>query len=124
MMKATNDATVLGGDFADAVRRILPRSPKKDLGEVTIEPAAPGVLRLSSFYASMEVPAKGSWTDAVAVSGRFLRNLVVGDPPLAIRLVYFGGTLTLNGTSITASAVTGADAARKPRHVPTSRLGR
>ena len=124
MMKATNDATVQGGDFADAVRRILPRSPKKDLGGVIISPASPGILRLSSFYASMEMPAEGSWTDAVAVSGRFLRNMVAGDPPLAIRLVYFGGTLMLNGTSITASVVSDTDAARKPHYVPTNRLGR
>jgi len=55
-------------------------------------------------------------------SGRFLRNVVVGDPPLAIRLVYFGGTLMLNGTSITASAVSDADAARKPHYVPPTAL--
>jgi hypothetical protein len=119
MMKAANDTTVAGRDFAAAVHRILPTSRKnkrKDLGGVTIALASPGVLRLTSFYASVDVPAEGTWTDAIAVSGRFLWNLVEQNSPLAMRLVYFDGTLTLNSTSITASTVSGMDAARKPRN--------
>jgi len=53
-MKAANDTTVVGQDLAAAIHRILPTSRKnkrKDLGGITIAPVAPGVLRLTSYFA-------------------------------------------------------------------------
>jgi hypothetical protein len=79
---------------------------------------------LTSFYASMDIPANGMWTEPVHVSGRFLRNIVIGSPLPAVRLVYAGGTLALNDTRISASIVQDESAARRPRYVPTRRLGR
>ncbi len=105
MMKAVNDTTVSGQDLVEAISLILPIAKKKDLGSVVISPASPAVVRLASFNASMDIPAEGVWTDAVSVSGLFLRNIITTDLPAAVRMIYFGGTLTLNGTSITASAV-------------------
>jgi hypothetical protein len=124
MTQSVNHVTVVGRDFAVAVRRLLPCSPRKDLGGLTIEPAATGIVRLASFYASEELFAEGIWSDPVMVSGRFLRNIVVGDPPAAVLLTYAAGTLTVNGTAVTASLVPDEGGARKPQYVPSNRLGR
>jgi hypothetical protein len=123
-MRARNDVTIAGLAFATALRRILPRSPKKDLGGVTVAPAGPGMVKLSGFYADADVPAEGVWTDTVSVpGGRFMRSLVLGDPPAAFRLVFFDGLLAVNGATVTAHALAPDDGARSPHQVPTARLG-
>jgi hypothetical protein len=65
-MRATNDITIPGADFAAAIRRILPRARKKDLGGVSTAPAGAGLVLLSGYFASAIVPAEGTWTDTVA----------------------------------------------------------
>lgn len=118
-MKAANDTTVVTRDLAAALRQILPlarRNTKKDLGSVTIAPAPSSALRLTSFFASVDVPAEGEWTDTISVSARFLSNLAKTNPPRVLRLLYFDGTLALNNISITASTVSAMEAVRKPRN--------
>lgn len=122
-MQAANDVTIDGRAFAAAVRSILPRSPKKDLGGITIASAGAGTVELAAFFASAKVTAEGTWTYTVEVSGRFLRGIVTGDPPPAFRLVFFGGMLSLNTTTITAQRIEPEGGARSPAYVPTNRLG-
>jgi hypothetical protein len=124
-MRAANDITISAADFAAAIRSILPRARKKDLGGVAIAPAGAGLVRLSGYYASATVPAEGTWTDTVTIpAGRFMRGLVIGNPPPAFRLVFFGGLLAVNGATVTARAMDrDGDTLRPSEGVPTNRLG-
>jgi hypothetical protein len=122
-MQVLNDVTIRGTDFAGAVRRILPRQRAGQLGYVVIGPAALGALRLEGFYAVAEVPAEGTWTDAVALNARLLRGFALGRPPAVFRLVFFGGRLAINGSTIGASRATPDALAVPPSYVPTNRLG-
>jgi len=126
-MLTANGITVSGQDFSEAIRQILPtgrKAGKSDQGEVAIMEISPGILRLTSFHATMEMPGDGTWTDAVAVSALFLWQLAAKSPPSVFHLVFFDGTLMVNGTSVTGRIIANAQEIRKPRHVPTNRLGR
>ncbi len=122
-MRAANDVIISGAAFADAVRHILGRSRVKDLGDVVLRPGAAGTIEMEAFYASATVEAEGNWADIVTISGRFLRNFVVGNPPATFRLVFFDSVLAVNGTSISASALPPDHLAREPAYKPTNRLG-
>src|ERR1019366_5674714 len=105
-MQPLNTMAVRGADFAGAVRRILPRQRAGQLGYVVISPAAPGAVRLEGFYAATEVAADGTWSDSIAVNARQLRGFALGKPPAVFRLVYFGGRLAINGSTIGAHVAT------------------
>ena len=124
IMQAGNDITIRGADFAKAVRRILPRQRAGQLGYVVISPAAPGMVRLEGFYAATEVAADGAWSDPVAVNARQLRGFALGKPPATFRLVFFGGRLAINGSTIGAHVATPEALAVPPAYVPTNRLGK
>ncbi len=126
-MLTANEITVSGQDFSEAIRQILPtgrKAGKSDKGEVAIMEISPGILRLTSFHATMEMPGDGTWTDSVAVSGLFLWQLAAKSPPSVFHLVFFDGTLMVNGTSVTARTISQSQEIRKPRYVPTNRPGR
>ena len=117
MTQPVCDVTVPGLAFAAAVGQILPRSPKKDLGGIVLSSAGLGILRLTSFFASADLPVEGEWGASVAVSGRFLLGVMVRKPPAVVHLIYADATLMMNGTSVTASVASDDTDARKPDYV-------
>ncbi len=123
-MLARNDVTIRGAVLARAVRRILPRQRAGQLGYMVISPAAPGMVRLEGFYAATEVAAEGAWTDAVAANARLLRGFALGKPPAVFRLVFYGGRLAVNGSTIAAHMATPDVLVVPPDYVPTNRLGK
>jgi hypothetical protein len=122
-MRAANDITIPGPAFADAIRRILPRGTKRDPGNVILWPLEDGEMVLEGFYASASVPAEGAWAEPAHAPGAFLRNFAKGDPPPAVRLVFFDRLLSINGTTVTAWATPEGSMPWGPRHQPTNGLG-
>jgi hypothetical protein len=118
-MHTRNDIIVPAADIAAALRRILPARAGRSghagpHDRIAIAPAGEGMARLTAQGGSEDVPASGEWVDAVEVPAAALARLVARKravPGATVRLVFHGGMVAMDETTVSATLAPAQDAA-------------